>query len=564
MASWLELDIEIDPSRSGWQKTICPACSHTRRNRREKCLSANTDVGFYRCHHCGFSGWLDETEWRDRMTSPRAKTYSRPEPVEDDLHADAVVWFASYGIPEQVVRRNRVAASATTISFPYFRNGSHVNTKYRRYPVKGFRMDAGAELCLYGLDDIGASTTLTIVEGERDKLAIEVATGDLAVVSVPNGASKAGSLPSLTYLESATSMLDGMKRIVLAGDGDEAGRSLREEIARRVGRDRVWLVEWPVGCNDASDTLRDCGGGVVAACLQDAEPFPLDGVIRPIDLLDRVKALRVKATSGVVPGWPSLDRIYRVAEGQLTVVTGVPSSGKSAFLNAMFINIARETGWTFGLCSPETWPPEEHVRTLAEIYTGKPLVEVAGPTVGGERGGPKPMTDGEIEEAVSWVNRYFTLILPEPIGIDAIIERSSAVHMRDGLKGFLVDPWNRLGHEIPRNMSETQYVGHVLSRLQMFARSRGLHVWLVAHPTKMQSVPDDDGEAKAPIVRPYDISGSANFYNMADNILSIYRDKRDPSAPVTVYVQKVRFRQYGELGSAALGFDRVTGRYVEA
>lgn len=177
--------------------------------------------------------------------------------------------------------------------------------------------------------------------------------------------------------------------------------------------------------------------------------------------------------------------------------------------------------------------------------------------------GAPALTDDELEDAVRWVNAHFSLILPEPIGIDAIIERASAVHLRDGLKGLVVDPWNRLGHEIPSNLSETAYIGQVLSRFQVFARSRGMHVWVVAHPTKMQSQPGDE-DKKAPIVRPYDISGSANWFNIADNIISVYRDKNDATAPVGIFVQKVRFRQYGELGAANLHFDRITGRYSEA
>jgi hypothetical protein len=63
-------------------------------------------------------------------------------------------------------------AEVTAIAYPYFRAARHINCKYRDKD-KNFRMASGAERILYGLDDL-ASTTV-IVEGEMDKLAVEVA-----------------------------------------------------------------------------------------------------------------------------------------------------------------------------------------------------------------------------------------------------------------------------------------------------------------------------------------------------------------------------------------------------
>ena len=40
-----------------------------------------------------------------------------------------------------------------------------------------------------------------------------------------------------------------------------------------------------------------------------------------------------------------------VVPGELTVVTGVPNSGKSEWVDALMCNLAVQHGWTFGLCS---------------------------------------------------------------------------------------------------------------------------------------------------------------------------------------------------------------------
>jgi twinkle protein len=62
---------------------------------------------------------------------------------------------------------------------------------------------------------------------------------------------------------------------------------------------------------------------------------------------------------------------------------------------------------------------------------------------------------------------------------------------------------------------------------------------------------------------PWDINGSANFRNKADNCLTIWRDEDSPELPVKVYVQKVRFKNIGCIGMVELKWDRVTGRYAE-
>jgi twinkle protein len=87
-----------------------------------------------------------------------------------------------------------------------------------------------------------------------------------------------------------------------------------------------------------------------------------------------------------------------------------------------------------------------------------------------------------------------------------------------------------------------------------------VHVWIVAHPTKLQK----DQKGEYPVPTPYDISGSAHWRNKADNCLAVYR-RFDPhhEPPVEVHVQKVRFREVGKIGLAELRYEKVNGNYRE-
>lgn len=115
------------------------------------------------------------------------------------------------------------------------------------------------------------------MEGELDKLSMEEA-GFKNVISVPSGAvpprrvaaaraaagsaSAASAAPrdaqldrKFAFLGRAAPVLAGVRAVLLAVDGDAPGRALAEELARRLGRARCFLLEWPAGCKDANDYL---------------------------------------------------------------------------------------------------------------------------------------------------------------------------------------------------------------------------------------------------------------------------------------------------------------------
>lgn len=53
-----ELAIRLARSTPGNHKTMCPQCSHTRRHKRDACLSIKIDDQgiVWNCHNCAWSG----------------------------------------------------------------------------------------------------------------------------------------------------------------------------------------------------------------------------------------------------------------------------------------------------------------------------------------------------------------------------------------------------------------------------------------------------------------------------------------------------------------------------
>lgn len=540
--------IHVVGSRSGNVKTQCPQCGHSglRSNPRDKSLSVDVDRGLWRCHYCGWKGALrGDTSLFGRHLQP--KVYAKPAPIAAAPLTDkAKTFFEERKISPAALERFGVIEADGAIKFPYYRDGELVNVKTRK-PGKKFFMETDCELIFFGLDAVEPNAEqVVIVEGEMDALACATA-GIPNVISVPNGAQKGGSL---AFLESAEDMIETAHTVILAVDGDEAGKALEVELARRIGKGKCCRVRWPEGCKDANDALIHHGADAVRRVIADAEEFPVDGARWLSAFVESAIALRqTQPERGTSTGWRNVDEFYTVAPGELTVVTGHPGSGKSEWLDALMMNLAQYQGWSFAVYSPESAPGEEHFVRLAKKYWNKPYWP--GPTT--------PISDDEIRSFGAWGDRRFLLLDPEKPTIPTLLGMTRSFVYRHGIRGLVIDPWNRLDHSRPPGMTLTEHVRTCLGLLSDFAKRNDVHVWLMAHPTKMQVV---NGVPTVPTA--YDISDSAHFFNMAENIIVVNRDKGDDDAPVEIRVQKIRRQRVGKLGMAMLAFDRVTGRYREA
>jgi len=175
------------------------------------------------------------------------------------------------------------------------------------------------------------------------------------------------------------------------------------------------------------------------------------------------------------------------------------------------------------------------------------------------RGVMPRMSAAEVREAKVFIGAFFTFILPaeDKLTVDGILDLAKHVILKKGIKGMVIDPWNEIDHTRPGNLTETEYISYSLTKVRRFARQYGLHIWLVAHPTKLRK----DEKGKYPVPTAYDISGSAAWRNKADNCISVYRHIE--SNLVEIHVQKIRFKQVGKIGMVTLKYDNMTGRYSE-
>jgi twinkle protein len=458
------------------------------------------------------------------------------------------------GISQDTIEHFKIGDIDGKIAFPFYLDGKLQYSKLLDLTAerKG-RWSAtprGATPIYYNIDGIDPSLPVIICEGEIDCLSI-YDSGHYNVVSVPNGASISKEKHP-EYLALSWDLFSKAEKIILAGDMDEVGLGLRENLAKIYGKDRCWLASWPEGCKDANETLQTHGPDAVARCVNEAEPYPIRSLQTARQFTDKVLDLYWNGRArGLKVGYDSVDPYYSVVTGELEIITGIPSSGKTNWIDQVNVNLSERYGTKHAVCSFEN-PMEQHLGILAEkraraSFAGYHDVRI---------------TEQQLRDALLWIDKHFVFIrLDDDVAptVDTIIEQAKAAKIRYGISTLTVDPFNYIEQARKRNQTETEYVSEVLSKLRMFAQNYDVHVNLVAHPPKL--LKDKEGKLNPPT--GYDVAGSSHFFNKADVLTVVHRDPSVNPQIVSVIWRKVRFKMTGSPGQIEIRYNLRTGCYEE-
>ena len=386
-------------------------------------------------------------------------------------------------------------------------------------------------------------------EGQEEK-EYSVGGGKQADDDFSSSSPAAASTASIHEEGGEVLVSQGSEPLVVSEEDDTQSNTTTAAVPSAV--DNRWYRK------DANEVLQRDGVSLLRAFVEAAEPLPIRGLFRFHEYYDDIIKhyyLELKEGQGVSTGWGTLDKFYKVVPGELTIVTGVPNSGKSEWIDALLANLSEMHGWTFAMCSMEK-RATDHARQLAEKYIGSPFFDLPY-----ARRVPR-MTHEQLDSAIDWVDDRFHLIRYEDEqlpSVDWVLEIAKAAVYRYGIRGLVIDPYNELDHQRPASMSETEYVSQMLTKVKRFAQTAGVHVWFVAHPRQLR-----EWRGQAPNL--YDISGSAHFINKADNGIVVHRN-RDPNsssaAQVQILVRKVRNKAAGTIGDCILEYERVNGRYLD-
>lgn len=556
---------------------VCPACSPDRKkkNKTDLNVTIKPDAVVYKCHHCGIEGGVSIGKpWEHKRTAhikpkPIARNAVSHIPTPLNNHQQIVSsFFAERGVDISAVELNghivtdqhyfaQLNDKVEAIGFVYGIDDHVQAIKWRpaNPKQKAFTQDNAARM-FFGLRPLKKEEKrIIIVEGEADVVAL--ASVGIEAWSVPNGApmkvSKGRIDPEedtkFSYVWDAWDELESAEAIILATDADTPGNALKQELARRIGLEKCWEVEFPEECKDPTDVLNKLGSDALKNIFTNAKQMPLKGVYDVESYFTEVERLYHDGIdTGESTGLAAVDELFKLAQGMVYIVTGFPGGGKSEFIDELMVNTAKSLHWKWAVASFEN-PPAYHIPKLAEKITEKPF----------NSGRNQRMSHQELAEAREFLNEHF-VFLEQKDGsmstIEEILSRIKLAIARCGVRGAVIDPYNYI--DMRHYENEHAGISTMLSELSAFARASGVAIFFVAHPQKIW--PNNDGSMPVPVGSH--ISGSAAWWSKADIGFTVHRADRNTSN-VEIHCWKARFKWLGQTGKATIGYNVVNGKYFD-
>ena len=395
---------------------------------------------------------------------------------------------------------------------------------------------------------------LIITEGEKDRLTL-MSCGFPYVLSIANGAQTNIDESHEAFEE----WIAQVEEIIICGDTDRPGRGMVKALLNAYTA-RAKVVHLSGNRKDISDVYADFGANEVRRIIQEAEDVAAQDIY---DLHqhepDILEVMMGNYDKGYDVGMGMLtDRIFHpTSDGGLIILTGIPNSGKTDFLNCMMAHLMFQRQKRVAFFSFEKPVKAKHVREIARVALG----------VEDTASMDQTMEERDAREVNSKVISYLTqhmvdfdtkTRLPDSDYIIAMAERDMRKH---GLDFLVIDPYVFIDMtEGGSRATETEKVRLMLTKLQAWSRARRVWTIVVAHPR----IQYKDGHESFPPLDIYSIAGSAQWANLADFLFTVRRMNKPEEGKSYTIVEmlKVRDQEFCQPGKV-LYVRQPCGRYDE-
>jgi twinkle protein len=521
----------------GKTQGTCPICSSDRKpkNEKAKCASYDWERGIGTCHNCNKTFQLHTYKRKGKSEKVYVKPPQKEQAEEMQISKPVVNWFHARGISKETIYELQITdgpefmpqtgKTENAIHFNYFIGDQLINVKYRD-GRKNFKLYKGAEKIFYNINSIVGFEYCIIVEGEMDVLALHEA-GITNAISVPNGATLGSN--NLEYLDNCIDYFDDKSKIIIAVDSDVAGQALQTELVRRLGAEVCYLASFE-DCKDANEYLLKYGKEALSQRISRSKPVPLENVTTFKDIEDEVTDfVRNGFKPGFQIGLDNFDSIFSTYTGQFITVTGIPSSGKSDFVDQMIVGYNEKYGWKTAYASPENTPTYLHAHKLMrKTWQGMPTVA--------------DIKTDKWNQIADHVNDNYFFIDMERYTLESVLRKGAELVKRKGIKCLVIDPFNKVRAQ-DASGDVNVYTLEYLSQIEIFAKKYDVLVIVVAHPTKMYK--DAKGNIEEPTM--YNIKGGGEWYDASYHGLLVHRNYEEKT--VKVKVLKCKFQNLGENGA---------------
>lgn len=584
---------------SGEYYMVCPICTSFREpeHQKEKKFAINLQKvpHPWRCNHCDEGGYVIDEAYMERVKIKPILENKKFLPISDPL----VQWFwEKRGISKQTLIDLDISASMEPIrqtkkvpgeeeyydqvvnrrciNFKYKKDGILINIKYRD-KVKNFKLISNASKIFYNIDSIKGQKEAIIVEGEIDVLSYYEA-GIKNVVSVPNGVAisdaeieefrKSGNFRTTLNMEYVDLCIDDFKdieTIYLATDDDIPGQKLREELSRRFGKHRCRYIKFSeykrpdnIPCKDSNDVLVNCGKEVLKNTIGNSYPYPISGVTTAVDYWEKMSRIFDNGRQkGFSTGYKTLDAHFSWMPGWLTLANGYPGEGKTAILLDMLLITTVLYGWKWGIYSPENYPPENVIDTLAEILAGDTA----------DINFQDRMSKQRYEHAIkTHIDKHFYFVDNEDGYTPAQLrDVKKSLVKQYGINGFLTDPWKNLYHDLG-NMTIDMYLQRELAAEVRVAIKNDLINVISHHPP----TPPREKDKNYPAPSYFELIGGQIWSASSYAMLCIHKHDRTSwkDTLTELHIQKIKEHKLAGIPTdrnnpVLLKFDRRSGRFYE-
>jgi len=444
------------------------------------------------------------------------------------------------------------------VFFPRYRKGVLVSYKVRLLdPKKMWSVGDGKDVDMFGWELAKASGAkrLIITEGEFDAIALakllEVYTPEKykeyipAVISLPNGSASCRRDLARCMPEIRKFFNEG--DISFCFDQDDAGAAALKAAMLICGK----ATSITLPRKDANQCVLDKVGKAAVKCITfQAETPKTSRLIWGRDVHD---AARIPAVMGLSWPWPHMTELTRgMRYGETTYIAAGEKMGKSEVVNALAAHFAVVHNLKVMLAKPEESNNKTY-KLIASKVEGKvfhdPKVEFDYAAY--DRSGAKIMDNVcmlNLYQHISWM------------GLKEDIASAAA----QGVKIVFIDPITNLTNGMSTGEANEVLQG-IAQELAAMALDLDIHILIFCHLNKREkgATPWDRG---AEITTGYfaGSSGMARSCNYAWGLRGNKDKELTPEERNMRYLDLLADREFGEVGSVPLYWDKATHLFTEA